>query len=172
MGTRCCILFSSRHGAPYTVYYRHLDGYPEVTGKELVELLKATVDLNEYEAEQTIIDGLSYRTEKYRALAHGDLEDILQKVQGDLEWVYVIRNMADSGENRSLTIYKTAPGWGAKYRPFIWRVWGSYVLYFEDNMKTGVEDFMARISLIATSQLNMLEAYLWAQAKLQEAVAR
>jgi len=171
MGTRCCILFSSRYGAPFTVYYRHLDGYPEVTGKELVELLKATVDLDEYKAEKKIIEGLSYKTEKYGPLLNGGLEKILKTVQADLEWVYVLGNMSGPGDRRSLTIYKTAPSWGAAYQPFIWRVWGSYVQFFEEIMKTGVDDWMAKIDLTASSQLSMLEAYLRVQAKLQEVVA-
>jgi len=50
--------------------------------------------------------------------------DPVSKVQGDLEWVYVIENMADPGERRHLSIYKTAPGWGDDYEPFIWKVWG------------------------------------------------
>ena len=141
MATRAMVL--RRNGASYECYYRHCDGYPTGLGAQLIEALRSPF----CKTWQDIVKQCELQPENKVVRKP---EDAFLKLQGDLEYIYVV-----SENPASLTIYRTT---NPRSLPaFAFKIWSSYAKYFpapHDVMKT-----MAEIQLIAHITLQALENY-------------
>ena len=141
MTTRAMVL--RRNGASYECYYRHCDGYPTGLGAQLIEALRSPF----CKTWQDIVKQCELQPENKFVRKP---EDAFLKLQGDLEYIYVV-----SENPASLTIYRTT---NPRSLPaFAFKIWSSYAKYFpapHDVMKT-----MAEIQLIAHITLQALENY-------------
>ena len=86
-------------------------------------------------------------------------QEVFEKYQSDLEWIYVIGNARDTDGRRYLSIYATNWINPSIKTQFVWRVWGSYIQFFDDNTKLGIDEEMRRVNATVDSQLGMLNAY-------------
>ena len=100
MSTRAMILvqYGDAWASPYHMYYRHCDGDPTGLGQELIEAMKRGLTTEEMIEEVCAEDTKATVSE---------IEDAFLKYQGDLEWIYVIRN-PDCQESRSITVCSVA----------------------------------------------------------------
>jgi hypothetical protein len=101
MSTRAMIAVQMQYNSPYELFYRHCDGYPEGLGQELVDSLRKGVHLK---GVKELIEHVGAKAEN-RFVPKP--EEAFTKVQGDLEWIYVIRNPYEK-ETISLEILKTS----------------------------------------------------------------
>ena len=148
------------------MYYKHYDGYPGYTGKRIIEALKASESFYYEEMVSSVLgafDDCSNKPERAKGW-DGELyhkpEEVFPGYQGDLEWVYVVGNARDTEGRRSLSIYAT--NWISpkiKDREFIWQTWFSFIEFFDDSLKLGVDAEMRRVASVTRSQLNMMNAY-------------
>jgi len=141
MATRAMVL--RENGTSYECYYRHCDGYPTGLGVQLVEALR-----NPFcKTWQDIVKQCGLQPENKFV---SKPEDVFLMLQGDLEYIYVVR------ENpKGLAIYRTT---NPRNLPdFAFQIWFSYAKYFpapHDVVKA-----MAEIELIAHITLQALESY-------------
>jgi len=146
MGTRAMVL--KEIGRSYECFYRHTDGYPSGLGAELIEALRSPF----IRSWDDLVE--CCRLEKENRIV-AKPEDAFLKVQGDLEYIYVVK------ENpTSLTIYRTSNpyDYGDDGLPsFVWRIWASYKQYFP--APNDVVKEMARIQQTASIFLQGLRQY-------------
>ncbi len=144
MSTRSMIAVRYDSDGPYALYYRHCDGYPTGLGRELIERLHFYKDidslLKEVGAEKT-----KHFVDKP--------EDAFLKVQGDLEWIYVIE-LSPEHERTSLSICRTSNP--ITQRRFVFRTWHSYLKYIPYDF---VEQIMRNIEFTAHIVLQALAAF-------------
>ena len=109
---------------PYQLFYQHCDTYPSWLGLRIAEKLRDGVEVAEMAEEFSWKDvkGLVQRP-----------EDAFMKIQGDLDWIYVIHNIHDEN-TLSLGILRTSNPWCDWKKPFVWRVWSSYVRFFPEDL--------------------------------------
>jgi len=138
----------------YELYYRHLDGYPTGLGVELIEALKEKLPIDK------VIERVRAEDE-HRTVEKP--EDAYLKVQGDLEWIYVIRDL--NSNTTSLEILKTSCPYfwqlaldDRRRKEFVFSVWFSYVRFFPEDYK----ERMGEVQRMAEISLNCLEAYITA----------
>jgi len=169
MGTRSMTLFGEWNG-PYVPHYRHMDGYPTGLGLELIKCLKEKLGLEE------IIEkcGLTPPNKdellrKYPTVA--DPADAFLKVQGDLDYVYVVKDL-QRPETTSLEILRTSNpyDWTGEdphsFPSFVFPIWFSYVRYFPED-PTAV---MKEIERNGLTTLRALAAYHKALNKASEQI--
>ena len=129
MSTRAMIAVQMNGNGSYFLYYRHCDGYPEGLGQELADAIKKGVGPGG-------IEGLMKRVgAKAENRSVQEPEEAFINVQGDLDWIYVIRNPQDP-ELISLEILKTSNL--ADGKPYTFPVFWSYRKYMSRavDMKT------------------------------------
>jgi len=136
----------------YELFYRHCDGYATGLGVELIEALKSGIPV-----EQILRQVGAEPEHKYVEKP----EDAFLTVQGDLEWIYVIRDI-DSDKTRNLEIIKTSCPYFWQFgkdrtvqRNFAFPVWFSYVCFFPEDYK----ERMREVELMAEIAIHCLEAY-------------
>ena len=149
MGTRSMIAVQRYWNSPYELFYRHMDGYATGLGVELIEAMKQGLSVEE------IMEKVGAEPER-RSVERP--EDAFLKVQGDLEWIYVICNPTDA-KTISLQILRTScpDFWfnGAENATdFVFSAWFSYVQYFPENYK----EVMRQVERTAEITLNALAA--------------
>jgi len=131
---------------PYECYYRHTDGYPSGLRSDLIEALRSPF-VKDWEG---LVKECRLQDEKRTVTKP---EDAFLKVQGDLEYLYVVEGF-DNG-TVSLAIYKTSSPHDLP--DFAWRIWFSYKQYFPSP--ADVVHCMADLELMAGISLRGLEAY-------------
>lgn len=141
MTTRAMVL--RENGASFECYYRHCDGYPTGLGVQLIEALR-----NPFcKTWQDIVKQCELEPENKSVKQP---EDAFLKLQGDLEYIYVVIERP-----RGLAILRTS---NPRDLPnFVFKIWFSYAKYFpapSDAVKT-----MANVELTAYTILKALEAY-------------
>jgi hypothetical protein len=146
VSTRGAVLFEVSDGC-YEAYYNHCDSYPTWLGVKLAELLK------QGKTAADIIDELDL--ESYRKTIHGSFEEqvakeVFPKLQGDLEWVYVL-DFSPS----SLQVFRTSNPDLIHGPDFVFSAWFSYVQYFPEDVK----GTMRQVERTAGITLNGLAAY-------------
>ena len=149
MSTRAMILVKRYFSGPYELHYRHCDGYPQGLGVELIEALKKGLDTDEV---LKIVGA-----EKERVYPVAEVDDAFLKVQGDLEWLYVINDYNSEKDLRALGIYKTSCPFSFKEEgtpDFVFRCFWSYVRYFPANHISKME----HVEETAQTTLNALVA--------------
>ena len=145
MSTRGMVVFSQNATGGGPAYYKHHDTYPTGLGLKLIELMR------QGRSEEQIVTqvGLEYEAHVSR------VEYTFLRLQGDLEWVYLIRDIR-RGEFASLQIYRTS---NPKFSEpeFIFPVWFSYVQFFPSRRET--PKVMERVQYTAEVALSALAAY-------------
>jgi len=148
MGTRAMVARQANPNGVYELYYRHLDGYPTCLGVDLIEALRSPL-LKGWEdvAKECKLEDESKTVEKPEAA--------FLKVQGDLDYIYEVRDY----DPKSLTIYKTSNPWdGAKGLPsFVFPIWFSYRHYFPAPHDTPAR--MAEVERTASIALQSIKCY-------------
>ncbi|MEW6664173.1 MAG: hypothetical protein AB1512_02985 [Thermodesulfobacteriota bacterium] len=124
MSTRAMVAFQERCGSPYSVFYRHCDGYPTGLGLDLMRALKKAQDPGKVARKADL---------KYDRLFSGDEYHprIYPVCQADLDWFYLVS--PDGPEHTSVTIFKTG-------NPYLeggvsWRVWFCYLKYLPEDLE-------------------------------------
>ena len=142
MATRGIVLFeTSPH--TYRVFYRHYDSYPTGLGLQLIHLLKQAKTLKEVVEESHLED---YKTHIYK------VEDAFLKVQGDIEWIYVI-HFEENPEYSGISIYRTSNPWTKV--DFVYPVWSCFVKFLPEDL----ESEMRYVEMTARMVLRALAAY-------------
>jgi len=146
VGTRAMVLRKFGEdgaGALYRCYYRHLDGYPSGLGAMLIEALRSSF----VRSWDQLVEYCNLKDEN---VVVGRPEDAFLRVQGDLDYIYVVQ------ENpRGLRIYRTSNPYPLP--PFAFLVWASYQRYFP--APKDVVRKMADVEAMANLILNALESY-------------
>lgn len=145
MSTRAMILveYGEAWTSPYHMYYRHYDGYPSGLGNDL---------LNAMEKGKFIEDILKEVGARDEAGTIANPEDAFLKHQGDLEWIYVIRN--PDSDSISLEILKTScPGLIGK--DFVFSVFWSYRKYFSNAPDMKLVEYVG--SVLKGSMIELLK---------------
>ena len=143
------VLFKTGPNGNYILYYRHTDGYPTGMGVDLIDAIRTTETRDFYQAVKEIAEKCALQDEK-RSIDKP--EDAFLKVQGDLEYLYVIENLYEV-DTRSLTIYKTSNP--RKLPDFVFSIWFSYAQFFPEDVGAR----MGEIERTARIILKALEAY-------------
>jgi len=143
MSTRAMICVDRFGHEHFELFYRHCDGYPTGLGRELIEAMLG------HDAIEEVIEAVgAEKTGKFTA----DIDDVFPRVQGDLEWMYVIRN-ADNSQTRSLQVFKTS--FPYTKRNFVWPVWFCYRSY----MKKQTPKEMKHVEHTGDAILHALHAF-------------
>ena len=145
MSTRGMVVFSQNAAGGGAAYYKHHDTYPTGLGLRLIELMRQGKSEEQIAAEA----GLEYEAHVAR------VEYTFLKLQGDLEWVYLIRDIR-RGEFASLQIYRTSNPRFSELK-FIFPVWFSYVQFFPSRQEA--PKMMEGVEHKAEVALSALAAY-------------
>ena len=145
MSTRGMVVFSRYSTGKGPAYYRHHDAYPTELGLKLIELMRQGESMGEIVAQANLeyVDHVSR------------VEYTFLKLQGDLEWVYLIRDI-HRGEFASLRIYRTSNPKFFELK-FIFPVWFSYVQFFPSRQEA--PKMMEGVEHKAEVALSALAAY-------------
>jgi hypothetical protein len=146
VSTRGAVLFEVSDGC-YEAYYNHCDSYPTWLGVKLAELLKQGKTAAE------IVEGLdleSYQRTIYGSFGEQVAKQVFPKLQGDLEWVYVV-----DFSPPSIQVFRTSNPDLIHGPDFVFSAWFSYAEYFPNDIRAR----MAQVERIAGITLNGLAAY-------------
>ena len=146
VSTRGAVLFEVSDGC-YEAYYNHCDSYPTWLGVKLAELLKRGKTAREIIEE---LDLENYRKTIYGSFGEQVAKEVFPKLQGDLEWVYVV-----DFSPPSLQVFRTSNPDLIQGPDFVFSAWFSYVDYFPDDIKRAMDDAEG----MAGVTLNGLAAY-------------
>lgn len=129
MSTRAMIAVQLYDNGPYYLFYRHNDGYPKGLGQELVDSLNRGIHL------KGVDELMEYIGAEPRNRVVSELKEVYTKIQGDLEWIYVLRNAEDK-DSISLEILKICNRHSK--RPYLFLAFWSYRKFLNQtvNMKT------------------------------------
>ena len=144
MSTRAMIAVQMQYNGPYELFYRHCDGYPEGLGQELVDSLRKGVHLKGVKELMEHVGA----TQENRVVS--EPEGAFTKIQGDLEWIYVIRNPNEK-ETISLEILKTSNLCSDKSYAF--PVFWSYRKYLNQTVD------MKTVEYVGSAIMNALRAF-------------
>ena len=145
MSTRGMVVFGRNTAGGGPAYYRHHDTYPTGLGLKLIELMRQGKSEEEIATEA----GLAYEVIVSR------VEYTFLKLQGDLDWVYLIQDVR-RGDSASLEIYRTSNPVFSEPK-FIFPVWFSYVRFFPSRREA--PRVMERVEHTAEVVLHALAAY-------------
>lgn len=159
MSTRAMVVFQSSMNGVYHCYYRHCDGNPAELGTELINAIKSLETREFFAAVKEVAEKCKLQDEERHIEKP---EDAFLKVQGDLEYVYVVCNIYElpttavnneKFDTRSIGILKTSCP--RELPDFVFPIWWSYAEFFPDNAR----ERMAEVERAAGITLNGLEAY-------------
>jgi len=162
MSTRAMILVQYREAwaSPYHMYYRHYDGYPTGLGDEMVRAMIQGKSIDDVLKEVGAED-------EHETVSKP--EDAFLKYQGDLEWIYVIRN--PDNDNRSLEILKTSYPTLIE-NDFVFSVLCCYQKYFDNAPSMQIVQYVGSVMKLGMVELlKSLEASLKKAASSSEEVS-
>jgi len=153
MSTRGMVAVQFSMNGGYRLYYRHCDTYPTGLGYELISKLKAAQIFGWHvEGIDKILEEVGCVDEKRTAI---EPEDAFLHVQGDLEYIYVIKNV-DDPTTLSVQILRTS---NPRSTPnFAFPIYFSYIRFVSIKSHELMTD-MARVEGTAGMILHALEAY-------------
>jgi hypothetical protein len=163
MSTRGMVAVQQGMNGRYKLYYRHTDTYPTGLGYDLISKLKATQTFGWQQKEiEKILQEVGCRFEGEYV---DKPEDAFLKVQGDLEYIYVIEDL-DNPTALSVQILRTSDPYFLEPRvEFVYPIYFSYVSDVSVHPHELMAD-MARVECTSDMILNALEAYHKAVAKV------
>ena len=162
MSIRAMILvqYGEAWASPYHMYYRHYDGYPTGLGDEMVRAMIQGKSIDDVLKEVGAED-------EHETVSK--LEDAFLKYQGDLEWIYVIRN--PDNDNRSLEILKTSYPTLIE-NDFVFSVLCCYQKYFDNAPSMQIVQYVGSVMKLGMVELlKSLEASLKKAASSSEEVS-
>lgn len=130
--------------SPYQMYYRNQDGYPAGLSNELV------MAMNQGKSIDDILREVGAEDEHETV---NKPEDAFLKYQGDLEWIYVIRN--PDNDNRSLEILKTSC-FALIENDFVFSVLCCYQKYFDNAPNMQIVQYVG--SVMKTGMVELLKS--------------
>jgi len=157
MGTRAMVCVQSYANGIYELFYRHNDGNPDALGFELVCFLGEVYrdielgfvkDLTPIQFIDRMVKALRLQPENRTV---EDFQDAFLKVQGDLEYLYVLR--LDSAFRRTrFDLYKTSNPYTKAN--FVFHVLGFYMMFAPQRIrdiseKMGQAELISRVALQA-----------------------
>jgi len=146
--------------SPYHMYYRHYDGYPTGLGDEMVRAMIQGKSIDDVLKEVGAED-------EHETVSKP--EDAFLKYQGDLEWIYVIRN--PDNDNRSLEILKTSYPTLIE-NDFVFSVLCCYQKYFDNAPSMQIVQYVGSVMKLGMVELlKSLEASLKKAASSSEEVS-
>jgi len=162
MSIRAMILvqYGEAWASPYHMYYRHYDGYPTGLGDEMVRAMIQGKSIDDVLKEVGAED-------EHETVSKP--EDAFLKYQGDLEWIYVIRN--PDNDNRSLEILKTSCP-ALIENDFVFSVLCCYQKYFDNAPSMQIVQYVGSVMKLGMVELlKSLEASLKKAASSSEEVS-
>jgi hypothetical protein len=151
MGTRAMVCVQSYANGIYELFYRHNDGNPDALGFELVCFLGEVYrdielgfvkDLTPMQFIDRMVTALRLQPENRTV---EDFQNAFLKVQGDLEYLYVIR--LDSNFRRTrFDLYKTSNPYTTVN--FVFHVMGFYMMFAPQRVRN-ISEKMEQAELIS-----------------------
>jgi len=161
MGTRAMVCVQSYANGIYELFYRHNDGNPDALGFELVCFLGEVYhdielgfvkDLTPIQFIDRMVKALRLQPENRTV---EDFQDAFLKVQGDLEYLYVLR--LDSVFRRTrFDLYKTSNPYTKAN--FVFHVLGFYMMFAPQRIRD-ISEKMGQAELISCVALQAVAGF-------------
>jgi len=161
MGTRAMVCVQSYANGIYELFYRHNDGNPDALGFELVCFLGEVYrdielgfvkDLTPTQFIDRMVKALRLQPENRTV---EDFQDAFLKVQGDLEYLYVLR-LDRAFKRTRFDLYKTSnPHTKAN---FVFHILGFYMMFAPQRIRD-ISEKMGQAELISYIALQAVAGF-------------